>query len=350
MTFVPISLEPFGGNFYFSVCQYTSTDRTLFLILTNPSFPLFTHALIIQHSTTHPNSIYIEALDTTGHFMPRDMQPHFTFYLTQEIIKCYNPDFISIFSSPKKEIIFKKSHNNGNKGKLNPKKCMEFWENVVGVENRYTIYKYSRFGGKIPFKSMSEVRFYNDDPKRKMLVEVKSVNVGELFEILKWRRDFRRGGLIYGVRNENSNVLDKNNLHNPDQYSGSYKLKNEHSKKRSKIMFDQENKLFTMNDAPNGNNNNEGIDDYDCKENKYEIKGKIKETINVDSDTIINMLAFLRKSDFSSFDKNKESCKLFCEQFGVKLSWCKTLDTDIVKLKAEKEEVKIQRVQVRKMN
>lgn len=303
-------ISRFGGNFEFSIKVIKSESRTMFLVFTNKNTPVFTHSLVIQHSKSHDNSIYIESLDSTGHFEPRELQSQFTFYLTRTLISSIKPRFISCFSHPKKEIVFGKSFGNGKKGYLTPKKCMKFWLDIMNKFEDFKVFNYSNYNGEktIPFSNLKDLRLYEDDPKRKVLDECGDLTLQELFEVLLLRNDFCKGALIYAV---------KKYLCTPES---AYEFDKSINKENNPIKLPKDKHKHKM----------------------LNIESYLIETDNL----VDEMLYYLRKSDFSSFSSNIQSTKCFLDGFRIALEWMKTEDKEVVKRLREKE-VKIQIIKAR---
>ena len=152
-------------------------------------------------------TIYIEALDTTGYFIPYKNQKSAIKTLINKITKDYK--LIILFSKPKSELIFGKANR---KYKMNGKKLKDFWIQILHNKNE-NIYVWSNFDDnkEIPYKSMREVNFFEDDPKIKMRFPnyeknpdfvKKYSDVNEFFRSLLCRNDFNHGAFIYSVKGE----------------------------------------------------------------------------------------------------------------------------------------------------
>lgn len=146
---------------------------------------------VTQHIGTQ--TLYIESLDTTGHFSPRAGQKHVVSSLVGHILDQQFALF-AVFSHPKHEIIFGKSSLNSAKGYLPPRRLQAYW---ISLFARANVFVFSNFCEKrsLPFRSMDDVVFFHDDPKRKL--GVRDVDVHTFFEMLLHRRDFQGGALIY---------------------------------------------------------------------------------------------------------------------------------------------------------
>lgn len=126
--------------------------------------------------------------------------------------------FVVCFSQPSKELIFGKSGYNYMKNILNPADLFAFWKHCF--ENRcdrcfnlydkaayrkrsYKIHDFCYFSTwsnfeserTFPYKDMSEIVDFEDDPKTKMKSTFQ--NISDLFNGLLVRKDFRTGGLLF---------------------------------------------------------------------------------------------------------------------------------------------------------
>ncbi len=177
------NLKNIGGEIPFSILSYKSNTHTLYLAL-NPILPVFTHSFMIQHKprTAHKSSIYIESLDTTGFFLPRNHQSSFTRNFVHSILQIYKVKTISCFAYPKPEIIFGDSSKNNVKGNLSSSKLILFWKSTFNDLTGYKTDIYSNYFSqkKYPFKSMEDIALFDDDPKRKIIKECGEVSIEEL--------------------------------------------------------------------------------------------------------------------------------------------------------------------------
>lgn len=166
---------------------------TLYLIIQKDRFVC---GAVTQHIGM--SSLYIEALDTTGYFLPRKDQKDAVSSLL-DYITSQSFGIFSVFSHPKKETIFGKSSQNNLKGYLGPKKLQDFW---VRHFSKNHVFVFSNFCDRrsMPFKKMQEVNFFHDDPKQKLCA--KDVDINTFFEMLLHRRDFQKGSLVYMVKED----------------------------------------------------------------------------------------------------------------------------------------------------
>ncbi|KAG0438231.1 Histone acetyltransferase [Dictyocoela muelleri] len=177
---------------------------------------VITHACIIQIKN---NCLYIEALDTTGYFKPRNLQSYFTKRFIKSILKEFDPKIISVFSKPKKEFIFNLSHKNPLKRILKPRDLFNYWLSLfesiqkygLKNDNKYKLFVCSPFhkNKSVPFKSLDDVVFFEDDPKRKLLNSLRiddartvmedsnMIDIDLFYILLLQRYDMNKGGLLY---------------------------------------------------------------------------------------------------------------------------------------------------------
>ncbi|KAM0684894.1 hypothetical protein COBT_003896, partial [Conglomerata obtusa] len=77
------TLQSIGGNLTLAVLNITDKHRHLYLLLQDDKNPILVCGLLLQHNPINKkiknNSVlYIQSLDTTGNFQPRDHQSKFT--------------------------------------------------------------------------------------------------------------------------------------------------------------------------------------------------------------------------------------------------------------------------------
>lgn len=240
---------------------------TLYLILQAGKFVC---GAVTQHIGR--SSLYIEALDTTGHFSPRENQRNAVSSLVNHITA---QDFrlFSVFSHPKKEIIFGKSSVNNKKGYLTPRKLQDFWINLF-CKNQVFVFSNFCERRSIPFKRMQNVKFFNDDPKGKL--NIRDVSVETFFETLLHRADFQKGSLVYMLN-------DKTAL--------------ETNKEEKKVCMNLGKKLKNHRDCRKKNKTAE-----ECYE--VQVPNRVKAAIS-----------FLRACDFSTVEKALMSTKAFLDEF-----------------------------------
>lgn len=182
------------------------------------------------------NVIFIESLDTTGLFQPRNKQ---TFYtkafisaIIDKIFTKYNISRIECFSHPKSELLFVTSHR--KKRILSPAKLLDYWRDIfVMICNEVILW--SNYDKKVflhgsitdidPIERLAKQKivFFDDDPKRKLKISLNDVknikqhkiigrckertdtnsicgvNFKNFYRILLTRKDFVSGGLIIGI-------------------------------------------------------------------------------------------------------------------------------------------------------
>lgn len=169
----------------------SSENESLLLVLQNDN--IFVAGCLLQH---HSDVIYIEALDTTGYFTPRDHQKDIVYSLISHVCNM-DCSLISVFSVPKKETLFGKSELNTLKGFYSARKLESFWVNHFKSLNKGKIHVYSNFTKEksIPYKFIEQIRIFDDDPKRKTQVDEPEINT--FYQSLLHRADFIKGSLVY---------------------------------------------------------------------------------------------------------------------------------------------------------
>ncbi|KRH93931.1 hypothetical protein M153_4850004617 [Pseudoloma neurophilia] len=203
-------------------------------------------AAIIEKKDT---ALFIEAIDTTGLFEPRDKQTYFTQSFILKIIEYLGyENHLECFSHPKPAMIFIKKND---KYLVNPKKLLNYWykifeiacQNVICWSNYLKKATFTSDESKIlQYLSKMDMTYFDDDPKRKLnkfliekhpmdqdlIVETEkegsnphedskqpeefsndlqksstkkitdSFDKQDFFRILLTRRDFNAGGLVIG--------------------------------------------------------------------------------------------------------------------------------------------------------
>ncbi|KCZ82498.1 hypothetical protein H312_00156 [Anncaliia algerae PRA339] len=145
--------------------------------------------------------VYIEALDTTGLCTPRNIQKMIINSLIHYICNL-DIAIISVFSLPRKEIIFGGSEHNSLKGFYTPKKLEEFWKDRFSSTRLGKVHVYSNFtkNKSFPYKKLEHIRLFDDDPKRKTMSD--DLDISTFFQTLLHRADFIKGSLIYLEKQE----------------------------------------------------------------------------------------------------------------------------------------------------
>lgn len=151
---------------------------------------------------------YIKLSDSTG------FNRGYTLNFIKAVIQV-TPGFIVCFSYPKDELIFGKSIKNSLKKKLSPRDLFNFWKECLKSRcNNVKCMTFSNNKNKncyfstwsnfestksYPYKKISEIRKFKDDPMSKM--KDKFENVSDLFNGLLVRNDFINGGLLFSMCN-----------------------------------------------------------------------------------------------------------------------------------------------------
>ncbi|KAF7684578.1 Histone acetyltransferase [Astathelohania contejeani] len=214
------NLKKIGGSVKLATVQFANKTKFRYMRL------LFQDDVIIAGITIQLNTsgrLYIESVDTTGFFNPRDCQTIFTKEFILETIMQFDASFISVFSCPKKEILFRKSSKNSNKGGLKTAVLLQYWiklfESIQTYNKDMELHVFSKFYPKmsIPYRSLEEIYLFKDDPKRKLMKSIKKTNeenkidLKSFFNIIELRSDFNHGGFVYLVnssRKSKPKILD----------------------------------------------------------------------------------------------------------------------------------------------
>ncbi|KAM0675308.1 hypothetical protein GVAV_001133 [Gurleya vavrai] len=199
-----------GGNFQIAIHYFSNKTHYLFILFQNKENPTIIAAILLQHSVKNKqnyigNILYIEGLDTTGYFQPRNHQSKIIKTFTKAILKSCKYNFLACFVHPKKEIFFGKSSENSEKRILKPKDLLEYW---IGIFDKIDgkLYVYSNYYPvkSHPYTEMNIKPFlFNDDPIAKHSNENNTTD--EIFNIVEYSKDFKQGSLLY-MKNENEQV------------------------------------------------------------------------------------------------------------------------------------------------
>lgn len=211
-----------GGNLELSILTYKDASRMLYLLVQNKKQPVIALGLLLQYKNKNGNTaIYIEALDTTGYFEPRNKQTIFTKNFVISIIKSIDTNFLCCFSHPKNELIFGKSEANIEKGNLSPRRLMRYWIDIFKKAYDGKLDIISNFYPTMSFpkryKALESLYLFEDDPKKKLLDDTDGeISVNELFSILAHRKDFIKGSLIYYTTDAKNDVKIVDCKHDED--------------------------------------------------------------------------------------------------------------------------------------
>lgn len=138
--------------------------------------------------------LFIESLDTTGLFQPRNMQTFYVQAFIVFVVKSVSPDYLETFSHPKEELLFLKSSL--AKKFLAPRKLLIHWQNIFSMIYKNVMVHSNYYKTKNLFNNIEQLHFFDDDPKSK----VDKVEIEDFLMILLQRQDFVKGGLVIAIR------------------------------------------------------------------------------------------------------------------------------------------------------
>lgn len=207
------ALTNIGGNLTFSHFSISNETHHLHLLFQNQPRPTIVCGLLLQHKPVNydpddPSVLFIEGLDTTGTFEPRQYQSKFTKAFVVAILQEYKPYHLSCFAYPKDIVLFGKSSKNKTKRMLDAKNLCEYWIEILrkyNSENFLHVYSNYYIEKSHPYTNEDKVFVFDDDPIRKLEDSIReNCNVVELFEILQYKSDFGKGSLIFSVSKDKS--------------------------------------------------------------------------------------------------------------------------------------------------
>ncbi|ELQ74579.1 hypothetical protein THOM_2492 [Trachipleistophora hominis] len=190
-----ISVKFTGNKELFMLLQRLTNDKG---VLTVPIA-----SLVIERDSM--NGLFIESLDTTGLFQPRNLQTFYVQAFILFVVNLYDPDYLETFSHPKSELVFLKSST--AKKILAPKKLLKYWQNVFHMMYSNVMVHSNYHRTSILFDNIDQFHFFDDDPKSK----TEKVPIDDFLMILLQRKDFVEGGIVVAVKD---NCLTARNAEN----------------------------------------------------------------------------------------------------------------------------------------
>ncbi|KAL6122061.1 hypothetical protein NUSPORA_00948 [Nucleospora cyclopteri] len=182
-------LKEIGGNHKIAFFNLKDDRYECFLLCIED---ILSTIVIVQEQGTVS---YISYLDSTGFY-------RFTTFFLIEIIK-HLQEIVVVFSFSQDEPIFGESSKNIEKKVLNNFELYNYWNFVLKETKCGKIVRWSNYKKdlEIPYKKITDIPFFDDDPKSKMCRDFNNVN--DFFNGLLYRNDFDKGGLLYLIKNSN---------------------------------------------------------------------------------------------------------------------------------------------------
>ena len=155
---------------------------------------LFDEAVLLAAMTLQKigRRVYIRNVDTTG-----CVRGH-TRRFVISVLRVLSPDLVCCFSVPRSEYIFHRSSENEGKRVRGAGELLKYWVGIFS-ELCSDVHVWSNHyePASHPFTSMSEVVYFEDDPKKKLGMHFKG-GLEKMFAALLCRADFASGSLVYG--------------------------------------------------------------------------------------------------------------------------------------------------------